>query len=76
MYLYLFSNLFALILAAFLLLKPLNLGVPVVAQQKRIQLVFMKMWVRSGIWHCRELWFRSQMQLKSCVAVAVRGWQL
>ena len=27
----------------------------------------------SGIWHCRELWYRSQMQLGSRVAVAVAG---
>ena len=52
--------------------------VPVVAQQKRIQLVSMRMQVRnlaslSGlrIWHFRELWCRLQMQLGSCVAVAV-----
>ena len=23
------------------------------------------------IWHCRELWYRSQMQLESGIAVAV-----
>ena len=53
-------------------------GVPVVAQRKRIQLVSMRMWVRSlaplsvlGIWCCRELWCRSQMWLWSGVAVAV-----
>ena len=28
---------------------------------------------RLGIWHCRELWYRSQMQLGSRVAVAVAG---
>ena len=28
-------------------------------------------WLRgSAIWHCRELWFRSQMPLRSPVAVA------
>ena len=42
-------------------------GVPVVAQQKRIWLVSMRMWVQSlatlsgsGIRGCRELWCRSQ----------------
>ena len=54
------------------------LGVPVVAQQKRIQLVPMRMQVQSlaslsglRIWHCRELQYRLQMQLGSHVAVAV-----
>ena len=53
-------------------------GVPVVAQWKRIWLVSMRIWVRSlallsgsNIQHCRELWCRSQTQLRSCVAVAV-----
>ena len=23
------------------------------------------------IWHCRELWYRSQMLLRSCIAVAL-----
>ena len=49
------------------------------AQWKRIQLVFMRMWDRSlasisggsGIWRCRELWYKSQTWLGSGVAVAV-----
>ena len=53
--------------------------VPFVAQWKWIRLVSMRIGVRSlaliiglGIWHCRELWCRSQMrQLRSSVAVAV-----
>ena len=54
------------------------LGVPAVAQQKRTQLVSMKMWVRplaslSGlrIQRCHELWSGWQMCLGSRVAVAV-----
>ena len=53
-------------------------GVPVVLQGKRIQLVSMRMRVRSlallgglGIWHCHELWCRLQMWLQSGIAVAV-----
>ena len=53
-------------------------GVPVVVQQKRIQLGTMRLRVRSltslsglWIWHCRELWCRSQTQLQCGVAVAV-----
>ena len=53
-------------------------GVATVAQCKRIRLVTMRLWVQSlaflgvlKIWHCRELWYRSQTQLRSCVAVAV-----
>ena len=45
-------------------------GVPIVVQQKQVQLVPMRMQVRSlallselGIPHCRELWCRSQTQL-------------
>ena len=56
----------------------MTLGVPVVVKWKQIQLVSMRMRVRSlallsglGIWHCHEVWCRSQMQLRSCVAVAV-----
>ena len=56
----------------------LTIGVPVMAQQKRIQPVSMRMWVQSlasfsgsGIRHCRELWCRSQVLLGSLVAVAV-----
>ena len=54
------------------------LRVPIVAQQKWIRLVSMRMWVQflallsgSGIRHCRELWGRSQTWLKSCLAAAV-----
>ena len=54
------------------------LGVPTVAQQKRTQLVSMRMQVRSlasisglGIHHCCELWCRSQMRVGSGVAVAL-----
>ena len=52
--------------------------VPVVAQQTLIQLVSMRMQVRSlaslsgsGIQRCCEPWCRSQTQLRSSVAVAV-----
>ena len=55
-----------------------SLGVLVGAQQKRIQLVSMRMQVRfltslSGlrILCCHELWWRPQMWLRSGVAVAV-----
>ena len=55
-----------------------NEGVSVVAQQKRIWLVSMRMRVwflasLSGlrIWHCHELFCRSQTQLRSGVAVAM-----
>ena len=48
------------------------------AQWKQTQLVLMRMWVQSlallsglRILHCRELWYRSQTQLGSQVAVAV-----
>ena len=54
------------------------LGVPVVAQQKRIWLISMRMQVQSlallggsGIRHCHELWCRSQTWLRSHVAVVV-----
>ena len=53
-------------------------GVPVVAQQKRIRLGTLRLWVRSlallselRIRHCRELWCRLQMRLESRIAVAV-----
>ena len=53
-------------------------GVPIVVQQKWIQLVSTKMWVRSltslsglRIWCCCELWCRLQTQFRSGVAVAV-----
>ena len=55
-----------------------TLGAPVVAQQKRIRLGTMKLWVRSQaslsglrIWHCRKLWSRSHTQLGSGMAVTV-----
>ena len=48
------------------------------AQQKRIRLGNIRLWVRSltslsglTIQHCHELWYRSQMWLASGVAVAV-----
>ena len=54
------------------------LGVPIVVQQKQIQLGAMGLWVRSlallsglGIWPCHELWCRSQTWLRSGVAVAL-----
>ena len=54
------------------------LGVPIVLQWKRIQLGTVRLWIQSlsllsglRIWHCRELWYWSQMQLRSGVAVAV-----
>ena len=53
-------------------------GVPVVVQQKRIQLGTMRLRVRSlaslsglGVQHCHELWHRLQMWLGSGVAMAV-----
>ena len=59
-------------------IRKLALGVPTVAQQKGIQLVSMRMQVpslaslsRLRIQCCYELWCRSQMQLRSPVAVAV-----
>ena len=34
-------------------------------------------WVKGYVWHCGQLWCRSQMRLKYAVAVAVVvGWQL
>ena len=54
------------------------LGVPIVAQQYQAQLASTRMQVRSlaslsglRIQRCYELWCRSQMQLRSGVAVAV-----
>ena len=51
--------------------------VPFVAQWKHIWLVSMRMQVQSltsinglRIWCCSELWYRSQMQLRSGMAVA------
>ena len=59
-------------------IKIIILGAPVVAQQKRIRLVPMRLRVRSlaslsglRIQCCRELWYRSQTRLGSCVVVAV-----
>ena len=48
-------------------------GVPVVAQWKWTWLVSMRIQVLplASLWHCRELWYRLQTQLRSCVAVAV-----
>ena len=53
------------------------MGVPVMAQQKRIRLVSMRKWVRSlallsglRIRRCCELWCRLQMRLRPYVAVA------
>lgn len=55
-----------------------DLGVPIVAQWKRIRLVTMKLQVRSlasliglRIHCCQELWCSSQTQLGPCIAVAV-----
>ena len=52
--------------------------VPIMAQQKLIQLGTMRLWVQSlaqlnglGIQHCHELWCRSQLRLGSGIAVAV-----
>ena len=63
--------------------KILKLGVLTVAQRKQIQLGTMSMWVQSlaslsglRIWCCRELWFRSQTWLGSCITVDGVGWQL
>ena len=54
------------------------LGVPIVAQQRQIQLVSMRMRVRSlaslsglRVWRCCELWCRSQIELGSRVVVAM-----
>ena len=52
--------------------------VPLVAQQKQIQLASLRTWVQSlaslsglGIRRCHELWYSLQRQLGSCVAAAV-----
>ena len=59
-------------------LKNISRGVSVVAQWKRILLVTMRWWVQSlaslsrlRIWHCHELWCRSQTRLGSRFAVAM-----
>ena len=56
----------------------MNVGVPIMAQWKRIQLGITRVWVRSPallsglrIRRCRELWCRSQTWLGAGVAVAV-----
>ena len=53
-------------------------GLPLVAQQKQIRLLSMRIQARSlallsglRIWHCCELWFGSQIQPRSHIAVAV-----
>ena len=55
-----------------------GLEIPIMAQWELIQLVSVRIWVRSlaplsglRIWRCHELWYRSQMQLRSRIAVAV-----
>ena len=60
------------------------MGVPIVAQQQRTQLVSTRMWVQylallSGLktQNCCEVWRRSKMWFGSGMAVAVAvGWQL
>ena len=59
-------------------LKMAHIGVPVMAQQKQIQLGTMKLQVQSlallsglRIWRCCKPWYRSQTWLGSLVAVAV-----
>ena len=61
-----------------MLLTKIKVGVPVMAQWKQIRLGTMRLRVHPlallsglGIWHCHELWCRSQMRLGSCVAVAI-----
>ena len=55
-----------------------KMGVPVMAQWKRISLGTMRLWVQSlallsglRIWHCHELWCSLQMRLRSGVAMAL-----
>ena len=55
-----------------------NFGVPIIAKQKRILLSSIRMQVRSlallsvlRIQHCCEVWYMSQMQLRSGIAVAI-----
>ena len=60
------------------LISKMEIGFPVLEQQKQIQLGTMRLQFRSlasfsglRIWCCSELWCRSQMQLRSDVAVSV-----
>ena len=55
-----------------------KIGVPIMAQHKQIRLEPMRLQILSQallsglrIWHCHELWCRSQTWLRSGVAVAV-----
>ena len=67
-------------------LKTQKCRVPIAAQQKPLQLVSMRMLVQSlaslrgsGIWHCCEMWGRSQVQPGSFIAVAMirpLAWEL
>ena len=57
-------------------------GVPIVAQQKEICLLCMRIQVRSlaslsglRIWSCPELWYSVQMRLSSGVAMPVQAWR-
>ena len=57
--------------------RKLSQGIPIMPQWKQIWLASMRTQVKSltsssglRIWHCRELWYRSQMRLGSRVAVA------
>ena len=69
------SLLTLLIYSYTLFIRILNIsGVPIMTQWKWIPLGTMKLWVRSlalfsvlRIWHCQELWCRSQIQLRSDV---------
>ena len=56
----------------------IKFGVPIMVQQKQIQLGTMRLGVQSlallsgsGIWRCRELWCRLQKRLGSHVAVTL-----
>ena len=53
-------------------------GVPIMVQQKQIRLGTMRLWIQSlallgglRIWRCHELWYRTQMQLGSGIAVSL-----
>ena len=59
-------------------MKSKNKKVPVIVQQKGSQLGTMRFWAQFlaslsvlKIQHCHELWCRSQMRLRSHIAVAV-----